>query len=336
MQINDVVFHAELIDIIKELQTQLQLNNIHLLGKIKDTVNNVQVCCPYHKDGQERKPSAGIHKETGIFHCFACGEAHSLQEVISFCFGYYDDIIGTFGWQWLLKNFATIELEERKDVKLDFSRNNFYNGNARNSNSVGGGRSSNNSSNRPFVSEEELDSYRYIHPYLYERKLTDEIIELFDLGYDAATESITFNCQDIDGNCLFVARRSVKTKWFNYPSNVEKQLYGIYQLHQLNPFPDEVYVCESMIDCCLLWKHKRYAVALNGLGTELQFKQLREMPCRKIILATDMDKSGLKARNRIKLALKNTKLITEVFLPIGRKDIGECTDEEIENLVDVF
>ena len=167
---------------------------------------------------------------------------------------------------------------------------------------------------------------------MYKRKLTDEVIEMFDVGWDSKTDCITFPNLDKDGNCLFVARRSVKTKWFNYPSNVEKQLYGIYQLYQLNPFPDEVYVCESMIDCCLLWKHKRYACALNGLGTESQFKQLLEMPCRKIILATDMDDSGLKARNRIKLALKNTKLITEVFLPVGRKDIGECTDEEIENL----
>ena len=56
MQINDVVFNAELIDIVKELQAQLQLNNIHFLGKIKDTVNNVQICCPYHNGGQERRP----------------------------------------------------------------------------------------------------------------------------------------------------------------------------------------------------------------------------------------------------------------------------------------
>ena len=117
---------------------------------------------------------------------------------------------------------------------------------------------------------------------------------------------------------------------------MQKELYGIYQLYQLHPFPSEVYVCESMIDCLYLWTFDIPACAMNGLGNEIQFKQLRELPCRVLILATDSDKAGLRARERIRMNMQNTKIIKEVVLPKGRKDINECTPNEIQNLVEVF
>lgn len=348
MIINNVQFNVELIDILQELISQLRANDIQLIQKYKEGPTHIQICCPYHNNGQERRPSAGIRKEDGMFHCFTCNEVHSLQEVISYCFGYTDDIVGKFGWQWLLRNFATVEVEERKDVELDFRRNSYSFHGSSNSNSI----SSDNNDIR-FVTEEELDKYRYVHPYMYKRGLTDEIIELFDVGYDAETDCITFPIRDIHGNCLFVARRSTKTKFFNYPEGVEKPLYGLYELSLVSyvtktykqsdssikiksGYPDEVIVCESMLDALSFWTVGKYAVALNGLGNDLQFKQLRELPCRKIILATDMDERGQLARKRIKQNLWGSKLVTEYFFPKGRKDANDCTQEELINLEDVL
>lgn len=336
MIINEVQFTADLSDILQELISQLRANNIPLIQKYKEGPTHIQICCPYHSNGMEHRPSAGIRKDDGIFHCFACGEVHSLQEVISHCFGYTDDIVGKFGWQWLLKNFATVQVEERKDVELDCSRT-----------------ISNSSIDRldNFVTEEELDKYRYIHPYMYKRGLTDEVIDLFDIGYDDTCKCITFPVRDIKGNCLFVARRSVNTKFFNYPEGVEKPLYGLYEYYamfsdsdkqyfdlwaRVNPQANEMIVCESMLDALSFWTVNKYAVALNGLGNELQFKQLRELPCRKIILATDMDERGLAARKRIRQNLQNKKIVTEYIFPKGRKDANECTKEELMNLKEVF
>ncbi len=361
MKINDIYFNVDLIQVLIELKNELNANNIDLIRKYKEGPTHIQICCPYHAGGHERKPSAGIRKSDGIFHCFACNEVHSLQEVISYCFGYTDDIVGSFGWQWLLKNFATVQVEERKDVELDFQRsNNYFHGRSGNSND-----NSNNKTDIRFVTEEELDKYRYIHPYMYKRGLTDDIIELFDIGYDSATETITFPVKDICGNCLFIARRSVKTKFFNYPEGVEKPLYGLYELHRekflyentpifrnaryasneaivnrlsslvRNGF-SEIIICESMLDALSFWTVGKYAVALNGLGNELQFKQLRELPCRKIILATDSDKKGMLARQRIRKKIGNRKLITEYIFPKGRKDANDCTKEELMNLEEIF
>ena len=351
MIINEVQFTADLSDILQELISQLRANNIPLIQKYKEGPTHIQICCPYHSNGMERRPSAGIRKDDGIFHCFACGEVHSLQEVISHCFGYTDDIVGKFGWQWLLKNFATVQVEERKDVELDLYRfdNTNINRDSRKFYSF-----DRNTSSDTVVTEQELDKYRYIHPYMYKRGLTDDIIDLFDIGFDSATNCITFPVRDIAGNCLFIARRSVVTKYFHYPKGVEKPLYGLYELYQQHtdrPIKDknditrgysrsynfdDVIVCESMLDALSFWTVGKYAVALNGLGNELQFKQLRELPCRKIILATDMDERGLAARKRIRVNMQNTKIITEYIFPKGRKDANECTKEELMNLEEVF
>ena len=323
MIINDIMFNVDLETILLELQSQLAMNGIDM-GKIRNAPKDVMVCCPYHG---EHRPSAGIRKSDGQFHCFACQENHSLQEVISFYFGHTDDILGKFGWQWLLKNFATMQVEDRKPIELNITRG------------------SKKTEEQTYVSEEELDSYRYYHPYWTKRGITDErIIELFDLGYDKETKSITFPVRDIEGRTLFVARRSVQTKFFNYPEGVVKPLYGLYEyLSELETAdcecdPNEfskIIVVESMIDCLRLWQNGKFAVALNGLGNDLQMKQLRELPCRKLILATDNDKAGQSARQRIKQSIKN-KIITEVKIPDGCKDIGDCSDEQIQNLEEYF
>lgn len=320
MEINGVLFNSTLEQILEELSTQLKMNNIPYLNKMKRTGRSIQVCCPYHKEGQERKPSAGIRESDGKFHCFTCGEIHELPEVISFCFGYQDDILGKHGWNWLLKNFATMEKEERQTPKLDFSRD-------RNLTNI----------EKNYITETELDSYRYYHPYWRKRKITDEwLIELFDLGYDKDTGCITFPVRDITGNCLFVARRSVKFKYFNYPKGTEKPLYGIYELKQLETFPMEIIVCESMIDALTCWQYGKYAVALNGLGNERQFRELRDLPCRKLILATDADTAGMEARNRIRLNVTN-KIITQyVWDKEQAKDINEMDKEMFLNLKEVF
>lgn len=322
IQIDSLILNCDTIDILYELKNQLHANGIQLLKDIKDSGDNIMITCPFHKDGQERRPSAGVKKDDGVFHCFTCDTVKSLSEFISNCFGYDD--YGVFGTQWLAKNFSTVSVEERKGIQLEFSRGNTY------------ADSHVSTSVVEFVSEEELSKYRYYHPYMYQRKLTDEIIEIFDIGYDKDTDCITFPVRDVDGNTLFVARRSVKTKYFNYPSGAEKPLYGLYEiLKTAKEFPKEVIVCESMLDALFFWTIHKYAIALNGLGSSQQYKQLCTLPCRKLILATDSDEAGMTARLRIRNHVKN-KIITEYIFPLNRKDANECTVDELKNLREVF
>lgn len=326
MVINDTILNVELYDLLLMLKAELDEKGIPLLNTIKDTNgDDIMVSCPYHKNGQEQKPSAGIRKSDGMFHCFACGESHPLPDVISHCLG-YNDLFGKYGFKWILDKFNTFEISNR-NVQLNITR-----GIKKDEKQI------------EYVSDGELDSYRYMHPYWKKRNVTDDnIIELFDLGYDKETDCITMPVRDKDGNCLFVARRSVKTKYFNYPKGVEKPLYGLYELYEdrrisgvdeIDGGISSIFVTESMIDCILLWQSGYYAVALNGLGTDYQMKQLQALPCRKLILATDNDMAGRSARDNIKEKVTN-KIITEIDFPDYTKDVGEMTREQIDHIKDL-
>lgn len=226
------------------------------------------------------------------------GESCSLEQMISRCFG--KDDLGQFGLNWLKNNFLGDILQNRIfDINLDRKQ-------------------LKTNSNKNYIDEKELEQYRFYHPYMYERKMTDEVIDIFDIGYDKKTNCITFPVRDKNGNCLFVARRNVDIKWFNYPNNIEKPIYGIYELYQLKEFPKEIYICESMIDAITLWTYEKYAIALNGLGTRNQIEELNRLPCRKYILATDNDTAGNQARQRLRNNIKN-KIITEIKLPERKK-----------------
>ncbi len=330
MIIDNTEYLIDAIEIINLLRSDLSMQNIQLLEREpRESGNNIQIQCPYHGNGQERKPSAGIRKSDGIFHCFACGETHSLPEVISHCFDYDDK--GNFGKIWLDKNiqdkrFVYRDTKQYAQHKEDPVSKQAYN-------KIG------DLYECDYVSEEELDEYRWTHPYWAKRGIVDEkIIELFDLGYDRKTKCITFPVRDRHGNCEFVARRSVNTKFFQYPQGVSKPLYGLYEIYNSiyisgTRKAPSIILCESMIDCILLWQSHHPALALNGLGNDRQFRQLRNLDIRHIVLATDNDEAGKSARKRIRENVTN-KLFSEIVFPKGIKDIGECTKEQIDNILE--
>lgn len=326
IQVNNSYITADERDILIELRKQLALKGINRFAKIIVSGDNIQTNCPFHNEGQERKPSFGIlikqkgKEQSGTCHCFACGWTGSFSEMVSNVFGYDD--LGLYGGKWLVRNFLTVQIENRPDILEGFD--------VRKSSVRNTGNNNWNTNIR--VAEEELDKYRNYHPYMWKRKMTPKVVEIFDIGYDKDTNCITFPVRDEYGNCVFVARRSVVSKFFNYPQNAEKPVYGLYELSMQIPYPDEVIICESMIDAITCWVYGKYAVALNGLGNDLQFRQLRHMPNRKFILATDMDKAGQTARSRLKKQLSN-KLVSEYIWDVNMaKDINDMSQKQFLNL----
>lgn len=66
-------------ELIEALRTYLQIKTKKLYFKdIKPGVNNITVTCPFHKEGQEKRPSANIRvisndrASAGLFNCFTC------------------------------------------------------------------------------------------------------------------------------------------------------------------------------------------------------------------------------------------------------------------------
>lgn len=305
----------EILNAIKDLA--LQTTGKSLMNKMKETSNNIQFTCPFHKDGLESKPSCGISTKTisrdgnkvmaGTVHCFTCGYTASLDKMISDLM--FIDDGGESGYKWLRDNF---ELFQTRKTELLFSR--------------GSGRSIERFNQ--YIQEEILEAYRFTHPYMYTRGLTDELIEKYDIGYDKYTDCITFPIRDIKGRCLFVARRHTKKKWFNYPVGVEKPLYGIYEMNHKSK---ELYICESFLDAITCNKYGKEAIALLGTGDFKQYSEINKLSQRVIILALDGDDAGKKGIQKLCRYIRKDKLVYILQVPKD-KDINDLTEDEFNNL----
>lgn len=313
IKLQDTIIQASTEDVINTLRFDLAQKGLNRFAIVRLNGENLQSNCPFHKNGQERKPSFGVNGEIDRCHCFSCGWAGTIEEMISELYGYQDE--GKFGKRWLIKRFNTIEIETRKNIMEGFNgRSNF------NINCISNIPTSNTTT---FISDEELDKYRYIHPYMYERGLTDEIIERFDIGYDDERDEITFPVRDIEGRCVFVAGRSTERKFFRLPKGIDKPIYcadkfrtGTYRT---------AYITESFLNCLTCWKYGKHAMAMIGTGNQKQYEILNKLPVREYILAFDPDEAGKKATERFRKNVHG-KIIKELVYPDNR-DINDLQEE---------
>ena len=250
--------------------------------------------------------------------CFSCSWSGTIEEMISELYGYQDE--GKFGKRWLIKRFNTVEIETRPNIMEGFNgRNNRLND--RNINRLD--NLNNNPVDNTYISDEELDKYRYIHPYLYERGLTDEIIERFDIGYDRERKEITFPVRDIEGKCVFIAGRSTERKFFHLPKGMDKPIYCSH-LFRYGTYT-RAYITESFLNCLTCWKYDKPAMALIGTGNRKQYEILNKLPVREYILAFDPDEAGRKATERFRKNVHG-KIIKELVYPDNR-DINDLQEE---------
>ena len=195
------------------------LESFGMLKQHKQVGNYMQIYCPFHNDGNERKPSCGVLLTTesragriypaGFTHCFTCGYAKPIDQMVSDLLKIQH--IEKTGLQWLAENIPGFELDDDSDMLLPSG---MFEGliNKYAAEYV----ISLTKPKQTYVSEEELAKYRFTIPYMYERKLTDELIEKFDVGYDAnwippgrkkPVPCITFPVRDSSGRTLFFCRR---------------------------------------------------------------------------------------------------------------------------------
>ena len=159
MQLENLYIQESTEYIIQVLKADLELKGIHRFADIKPNGKNVQTQCPFHKDGQERKPSFGINDE-GACHCFSCGWAGTIDRMISEIHLKYDN--GDYGRKWLMRHFNSTQIENRKVMTFGGRRNARFNTNT--SSNMDINRLMRNKEqfegNQHIIKEEELEKYR--------------------------------------------------------------------------------------------------------------------------------------------------------------------------------
>jgi DNA primase len=315
---------AEVGDILDLLILELRASGSHLLEDRKETNKNIMLTCIAHGDGSERKPSMGISTEdvvrggkeykAGIVNCFTCGYTADMPTFVSHCFGHND--AGYQGFKWITANFVNLSIENRRDLDLDMSRNTF------------------SDAQNAGIEESELALYRFIHPYMYDRKLTDKVIDYFDVGYDREKDCLTFPVHHHEtGQAMFFQRRAIGRKQFLNDVTTLKgeMLYGLYQVYQNLSWIEEIYVVESPIDALTLWTRRKAGVAtMQAIPTSHQIKLLKKLPVRAIVCAQDNDDAGDNGARRLKEELGNAKIVYRAMF--SGKDINDLDEEQIDNL----
>lgn len=321
------------------------LHNHGLLRKHKINGDWYTIYCPFHKNGEERKPSCGISRHThvrnghkypaGTFHCFTCGAAYSLKDGISKLLSLKSKTITSESW---LREYLSDDIDV-SDFDYLLPQDNLDDMDFMDTTLAVEHLNSLLHKNISYVNEEELSKYRVTVPYMYERKLTDEVIAKYDIGVDLhwipsgrknPVPCITFPVHDRLGRTLFICRRSIKGKLFNYPKDVEKPIYGIDNIPK---GCTSLIVCESCFNALTCVVYGYSAVALLGTGTPYQVSQIRELGIPEIVLCMDGDDGGRRATSKLYKALKSTSVVWRMNMPDG-KDVNDCTKEEFDDLYD--
>ena len=125
-QIKNKTIDANMEVIIESLRDFiLERDNKLLFRDIKPDYDNIMITCPFHKHGEERRPSCGISIKdkvdgdkrypAGTVHCFTCKYTAPLDVFISKVLGFEDS--GEEGRKWLLDNF---DVSNNRNIQVSF------------------------------------------------------------------------------------------------------------------------------------------------------------------------------------------------------------------------
>ena len=294
------------------------------------------IYCPMHSDGNERHPSCGVllHDQyragktypEGWVHCFTCGWSKSLPDTIGEILKRHN--MSGSGMDWLkqyVPNFDDSDFDFLLPKSVVRKLNTKF--------ALQAFADIANKVEDKFISEEELQEYRYTVPYMYDRKLNDEIIEKFDVGVDMhyvpygrkrEVPCVTFPVRDRRGRTQFIVRRSIGGKSFYLPKDITKSIYGLYELPSN---AKTVIIAESCFNVLTSYVYGVPALGLLGTGSGSQLDVLKTLGVSEFVIGTDNDEAGDKGANRIRKALSQVAIIRRMYLPEG-KDINDLTKDE--------
>lgn len=305
--INNHIIDSNIEDILKEIQRK---TDGRFLKDIVRRGDNIAITCAWHKDGLENHPSCYVYARDdndevpfGFYKCFTCGSQGQLYNLVSRCFNCGVEEAK----QWLVDNFSktiTESLITLPEINLEKPK-------------------------REYLNESILDEYAWFHPYMFQRKLTKEVIIKYKIGWNQKNDSITFPIWDEHGNLLGITERNIKNKYFHVPEGIGKPVYLLNFIKKEHI--QEVYVCESQLDALYLNALGKPAIALLGTGSKDQYEILKRSGIRVYHLALDGDMAGRHGAVRFIDNMPNNVMIDILLLPDG-KDINDLSKEEIENL----
>lgn len=306
LRINNKLITTPLQTILEKVRKD---TNNRYLKVIQHSHSGLRITCPFHADGQERNADCYVNDDPdselyGVFHCFACGAKGYITDIIKFCFQQTDEFVE----DWLCSNFTAAYIEYRDvlpEIKLEDTKQPQY------------------------LKESEIDQYKYFHPYMFQRGLTEDVIRKFSVGYDEKDNSIVFPVWDERGNLLFFTKRLITKKQFFIPNSATKPIYLLNFL--VRDHITTAYVAESQFNALTLWSWGYPAIALFGTGSKEQYEILNRSGIRNYILCFDGDTAGDNGAKRFIENINDDCIISIKHLPRGM-DVNDLTKDQFDSL----
>lgn len=307
--IDNKIISASVKTILEQLRNE---TGSKYFNQIVDKGSEILTNCPYHKEGKELHPSCQFHARDddntlkGVCHCFTCGESLPLWSTVGYCFNEDEE----YGKEWLVERFGNTIIDNDVYIPEEISFDRVQ---------------------QTYMQESYLDQFSYFHPYMFQRKLTPEIIRKFRIGYDLEHNAVTFPLRDTKGNLIGISSRCVDSKYFNIELhyNHTKPVYLLDTV--VKEHPNAVIVCESQIDALTAWSWGYAAVAMIGTGSDEQYKILNQTPIRSYVLMFDNDNAGRTASSVFQNKVRQDVMFTDIPVSNPLKDINDMTKEQFIN-----
>lgn len=288
--------------------TKEQINRV-LIGSgitIESEVDSDYIIfCPFHSN--TRTPAGEVDKTNGTFYCFSCQKIADLNELI----------MQTTGRSY----FESARFIKSKEQDVDFEK-----------------QINHQLYVKPdFIQFDEilikrlntqaLETPRAIN-YYYGRRINEQSIKKFHLGYSDKQDMVTIPVHSPDGVCVGFVGRSIEGKDFkNTPGLPKAKL--LFNLHRVKN-SDKVYIVESSFDAIRLDQVGLPAVATLGANISNSQVELLKKYFNNIIVIADNDEAGNNMKTR--LIEKLNSRVSTISLDSKYKDVGDMDDEAIKNL----
>jgi DNA primase len=263
------------------------------------------VFCPYHNNN--RTPAGEVSKESGLFFCFGCQTTKNLTELIMHTTGrtYFESI------RYIKSKETETDLEAVVNKALyaapDFIQYDEL--------------------LIKRLNKQALESPRAMS-YFNGRRITEQSVVKFDLGFSEKQDSVTIPMQSPDGMTIGFVARTIEGKEFKNTPGLPKSKI-LFNLHRVKS-SKVVYIVESSFDAIRLDQVGFPAVATLGANVSSSQMKLLEKYFNNVVLVADNDEAGSIMADR--LTEKLGSLITVIKLDKQYKDIGDMDDDAIRKL----
>jgi len=268
----------------------------------KEAESEYVVFCPFHSN--HRTPAAEINKFSGLFFCFSCSHTADLIELVMHCSNrtYFEAIRFIKSKEVevdILSDISSKLVEKEEWSEFDI-----------------------NVIDR--LSDQALSNDR-AKQYFDGRKITENSIKKFKLGYSENQDMVTIPVHNHDGLCVGFVARSISGKEFkNTPGLPKSKL--LFNLNRIKN-ASRVYVVESSFDAIRLDQVGLPAVATLGANVSSKQISLLQKYFNDIVIIADNDDAGNNMKQKILERLNNS--VSIINLESKYKDIGDMDDSDI-------